>query len=294
MSAVRSIPVGEPGDGIVDVAAPDDGAVWLTLTERGRVMRREADGTMTVLDLGAGARPAGVAAATETGVWVVDRTGDRLLHLGFAPRAVREIAVLGEIHVPTPGAFPLGVVGLPDGTAWFTEPFAGALGRIDILGRVEEFPAGAGPAEIATSGDSLWFTLQGVPAIGHVRGGDAAVALTALPEGSAPFGVTVADDGTVWAALHGGDALARLDRHGELTLVPLPAGSEPYGVVAAPSGVWATLSGADALAHVDAEGAVTIHPLPEGAVRPRGVTVDARGRVWAGAEGHLLVVEPTG
>ena len=282
---VELIPVGEPGEGPYGIAATDDGAVWVTLVHGAAVCRRDPDGTLSRLDLGAGAQPSVVAAANGSDVWVSDTTGGRLLLLGPGPR------ILAEAVVPTPGAQPFGVASVYDGTTWFTELAADALGRIGVLGRVEEFPVGREdvlPSMITASGDSLWFTMNAIDALGHIRGGDAAVAITELPAGSAPVGITVAEDGAVWAALIGADALARVGRDGTLTLHPLGAGAKPHAVAAdATGGVWASLWGADALSHVTASGETTRVPLPP-ASEPHAITVAPDATIWAALESGAL------
>lgn len=276
--SVELFPVGAAADGLARVAATDDGAVWFTFGESGRVGRRAADGTIDELDLGAGSEPAGVCAATDDTVRIVDRAGNRLVHLGPGLR------VIGETGIPTPDAGALAAVTLFDGTTWFTEQFGEALGRIDILGRVEEFLVGVegAPSGIAASGDSIWFSLQGhQPALGHVRGGDAAIELVELPLGSGPLGVAIADDGAVWTALHAADALARVERDRAVTVIPLDEGAGPFAVVVdGRGGVWASLWGADALVRVAASGETERVELPEGA-GPRGLAIAADGAVWA-------------
>ncbi|WP_426622997.1 virginiamycin B lyase family protein [Leifsonia sp. McL0607] len=286
--SVELFPVGAPGDGaggdgvrgdgLIGVAATGDGAVWFALSDSGRVGRRDADGTLAYLELGAASQPVGISTATEDTVWVVDRTGGRLVHVGPG------IRVIGETAVPSADALPLASVTLPDGTTWFTEAFGDAVGRIDILGCVEEFPVGSegGPSGITASGESVWFALQGHrPALGHVRGGDAAIELVALPLGSGPLGVAVADDGSVWTALHAADALARVARDRTVTVLPLEEGADPFAVVADDAGgVWASLWGADALVHVTSSGDLERVDLPDGA-GPRGLAVAPDGAVWA-------------
>ncbi|GIT81602.1 virginiamycin B lyase [Leifsonia sp. LS1] len=289
MSAVAILPVGDEGDGPYAVAATEDGAVWFTLVHGGRVGRRDADGSLSYLALGAGSQPSGIAAATESTVWVTDTTGDRLMLLGPGPR------ILAEAATPTKGAQPFGVVAPGDGTAWFTELGGNALGRVGILGAVDEFPvapADAMVSMIASTGDSLWFTMNAVDALGHVRGGDAAIAVTELPAGSGPVGIAVAQDGAVWAALIRSDSLARVAKDGSVRIVGLADGAKPHAVASDPTddsgGVWVSVWGANALAHVSAEGHVRLHPLPDDVAEPHGLTVAPDGTVWTALESGAL------
>ncbi|WP_025159441.1 virginiamycin B lyase family protein [Leifsonia aquatica] len=280
------VSVGEPGEGPYAVAATEDGAVWFTLAQGGRVGRQDADGSLAYLSLGDGSQPSCIAPATESTVWVTDTTGDRLVLLGPG------LALLSEITLPTSGVQPFSVVALEDGTAWFTELGGNALGRIGILGGVDEFPvapADAFVSMIAASGDSLWFSMNAADALGHVRGGDAAIAVTDLPPGSGPVGITVAEDGAVWAALIRADALARVAKDGTLRVIQLDDGAKPHAVAPdAEGGVWATLWGANALAHVSASGEITLHPLPADVAEPHGLTVAPDGTVWTALESGAL------
>ena len=295
-AAVRIVehPVGEPGDGPYGVSVTRDGGVWFTLVHGGRVGRLSPDGTVAYLSLGEESQPSLLAAVTESTVWVTDSAGNRLVHLGLRDAA---IDLIGEVAVPTPDAQPFGVVALDDGTAWFTELGADALGRIDILGRVEEYPvgrAGSFVSMIATTGDSLWFTLNAAGLVGHVRGGDAAIAFTELPgDPSGPVGIAVAADGGVWVAQILGDALARIHR-GTISEVQLAPGAKPPAVAAdGDGGVWATLWGANQLAHATADGDLTMHDLPTPESEPHGIAVAADGTVWVALEsGAIAEVTP--
>lgn len=284
---VGILPVGEPGEGPYAVAATEDGAVWFTLVHGGRVGRRDADGSLTYLALGDGAQPSGIAAATESTVWIADTPGDRLVLVGPGPR------ILSEIAVPTAGSQPFGVVALDDGTAWFTELGGNALGRVGILGGVDEFPvtpADAMVSMIAASGDSIWFSMNAADTLGHVRGGDAAIAVTDLPAGSGPVGIAVAEDGAVWSALIRADALARVAKDGTVRVIDLDTGAKPHAVAAdRDGGVWASLWGTNALAHASAAGEVSLHPLPGVVSEPHGLAVAPDGTVWTALESGALV-----
>jgi virginiamycin B lyase len=177
------------------VAVTDDGAVWVTLIRGAAVVRRDIDGSFATLPLGEGSEPSLAAAATEDSIWVTDAARNRIVRVG--PEGVR-----GEIAVPTGGARPFGIASADSGEVWFTEMTTGSIGRVDILGRVTEFSAGAEhgtPSMIVCSGESVWFTLNAADAVGYVRGGNSAVALTQLPiHGAGPVGITVASDGAAW------------------------------------------------------------------------------------------------
>ncbi|WP_223694030.1 Vgb family protein [Leifsonia poae] len=283
-------PVGEAGEGPYAVAVTRDGALWFTLVHGGRVGRRGPDGSLAYLSLGEGSQPSLLAAATDSTVWVTDTTGNRLVHLGVERGGV---VLVGAVAVPTPGAQPFGVVSLDDGTAWFTELGADALGRIDILGRVEEFPVGRDGAVvsmIAASGDSLWFTMNGGNAVGHVRGGDAAIAFTELPRiPSGPVGIAVAENGAVWVAEILADTLGRIARNGTLTEFPLPAGAKPHAVAADPrGGVWVSLWGTGQLAHTTDDGELSFFDLPTAESEPHGLVVGDDGAVWTALESGAL------
>jgi len=290
-------PVGEPGEGPYGVAVTRDGAVWFTLVHGGRVGRRDPDGTVAYASLGDASQPSQLAAATESSVWVTDTTGNRLVHLGAGTASgagsATGIVELGSVSVPTPGAQPFGVVALDDGTAWFTELGADALGRIDILGRVDEFPVGregSFVSMIAASGDSLWFTLNAAGAVGHVRGGDSAIAFTELPRiPSGPVGIAVGEDGAVWVAEILADAVARIPRRGELTEFAFDPGAKPHAVAADPAGgVWVTLWGANQVAHVSDDGTIVSHDLPTPDSEPHGLAVTPDGTLWIALETGAL------
>jgi virginiamycin B lyase len=293
MTSVRIVEhaVGEPDEGPYGVAVTRDGAVWFTLVHGGRVGRRDGDGSVAYASLGEGSQPSQLAAATESSVWVTDTTGNRLVHLGSASNGT--IAELGSVDVPTPDAQPFGVVSLDDGTAWFTELGADALGRIDILGRVDEFPVGregSYVSMIAAAGDSLWFTLNAANAVGHVRGGDSAIAFTELPRiPSGPVGIAVAENGVIWVAEILADTIARISRRGELTEFALGQGAKPHAVAADPdTGVWVTLWGANQVAHIADDGTISAHDLPTADSEPHGIAVAADGTVWVALETGAL------
>lgn len=279
--------IADAAAGLFAVAVTQDGAVWATLARAGAVVRRDPDGTVTTIPLGGGSEPSHLTAATEDSVWVTDAGGNRVLRVG--PDGIR-----GSLDAPTPGARPIGIAAASSGEVWFCEAAAGALGRIDILGRVDEFaagPADGGLSMVACEGESVWFTLTRADAVGYIRGGNSAPVITSLPtEGSAPVGIAVATDGAAWFAEAGAGQIGRIDRDGDLTEYPLPDTSgTPHAIAADPAGgCWFTLPGTNQIGFVAADGTIAVTDLPTAESGPRGIAVAADGAVWVALETGFL------
>jgi virginiamycin B lyase len=318
MSSITVHEVASAAEGPYGVAITDDGAVWCTLAHAGAVLRVAPDvaaepqargGAVTRIELlqgtadesgiGAGQRDARTAtqtaqvtAAGDDTVWVTDTAGDAVLLVGAS-------GVLRRIAVPTQGAQPFGITTQADGTTWFTELGRDALGHIDLLGRVTEFPAGTDEgfvSMIASSGESLWFTANQANAIGYIRGGDSAVQLFEIPTPhSGPVGITVGDDGAAWFCEILAGAIGRVDRNGHFAEFPLPwSESKPHAIAVDPAGgFWVTLWGSNQLAHVTLEGVIDVRDLPGTHSEPHGLAAAADGTVWVAMEsGALLAVTP--
>ena len=87
----------------------------------------------------------------------------------------------------------------------------------------------------------------------------------AVPAGSRPHDVAVADDGTVWYTAQGSGELGLLDpTTGAITEIALGDGSRPHGVIVGPDGApWITDGGLNAIVRVDpATSEVQSFPLP--------------------------------
>jgi virginiamycin B lyase len=87
----------------------------------------------------------------------------------------------------------------------------------------------------------------------------------AVPAGSHPHDVAVANDGTVWYTAQGSGELGRLDpATGEIAEIPLGDGSRPHGVIVGPDDApWITDGGLNAIVRVDpSTSEVQSFPLP--------------------------------
>lgn len=274
------------------VVITDDGAVWVTLIRGQAVVRRDADGTFATIPLGDGSEPSLAAPATEDSIWVTDAARNRIVRVG--PEGIR-----AETTVPSAGARPFGIASADSGEVWFTEMTTDSIGRIDILGRVAEFTAGAEhgtPSMIAVSGESVWFTLNAANAVGYIRGGNSAVVLTHLPtHGAGPVGITVGTDAAAWFTEIAAGQIGRVDRDGKLSEFPLPdRDSKPHAIVADPKGgCWFTLWGSNQLGFITADGTITVTDLPTPKSEPHGLAVAPNGTVWIALEtGFLAELRP--
>ncbi|HEX6130653.1 MAG TPA: SMP-30/gluconolactonase/LRE family protein [Actinomycetota bacterium] len=189
--------------------------------------------------------------------WVV------VLALAVAAAAAPAVlAAPGDVDrhtVPTANAGVSDVAVAPDGTVWFTERLAGAIGRLDpATGAIEEIP------------------------LDDVAAG--------------PAGVAVAADGSVWFAQDGGNAIGRRTPAGDLVDHDLPtAASRPTDVAVAPDGtVWFSEAGANRIGRVAQDGSITEWDTPTS--RTGAIAVDTDGVVWfveLGTQPYLTSFDPT-
>jgi virginiamycin B lyase len=150
-----------------------------------------------------------------------------------------------EYPIPTAHALPYWLAFGPHGQVWFTEFGTGKLGALNpATGKVSEYPLpdGSNPAGITVSpSGQVWATTtQGLLVRVDARTG--AMQLFRIPQPD-DYGVAIAGDGTVWVGLASGMAVYSFDpATAVFTGHRLPAGSDPWWVVAGPSRVWAAAS----------------------------------------------------
>lgn len=128
-----------------------------------------------------------------------------------------------EFNVPTPGAGPESIVSGPDGALWFTEAFAGNIGRIDVGGNITEFPVGGhGQNFMAVGSDqNLWFTESAPSAIGRLTTGGG---LTVFPISAPSFAleyIAPGPDSRIWfeniAADNGSEYIDAITTDGQIS-----------------------------------------------------------------------------
>jgi virginiamycin B lyase len=188
----------------------------------------------------------------------------------------------------TPASHPHDVAPAADGSVWYTEQFAGYLGRLDpVTGRLTRIPLGPGsaPHGVTVGPDgAAWVTDQGLNAIVRVDPQTQQVRAFPMPPGT---GITNPNTGCIdtrgrhWFTGASGFYGVVDAQAASVRVWPAPRGAGPYGMACAPSGVYYVSLQQSYLGKVDPEtGAVTVLEPPTRGQGARRVWGDSRGRLW--------------
>lgn len=203
-----------------------DGTVWVGLTLAGRVASVSPSGVVRVQRL-ARSREILVAAGTATGALVVDGGNKRLWRVG-ADRPTWSA-------LPDEMVRPDFVAVQADGTAWITDTEAPLLAVVPADGgqtRLVTIPDGSRVVSIDEAGGCLWVGHTRRPALTRLSLARPADEQRTYELPGVPFGICLAPDGRVNAALADDDAIATLDPvSGGVEVEQLPPGSHPTSVV---------------------------------------------------------------
>jgi virginiamycin B lyase len=193
---------------------------------------------------------------------------------------------LDEFRIPTAGAFPHDPAAGHDGTLWFTEQKANAIGRFDpFMHTFREYRVptpNSGPHGIAVDAfDDVWFTASTGGYIGRLDPDTGAVTAFPMPDARAkdPHSLAFAPDGTLFFTVEEGGFVGKLDpRTRKIDLRELGAGSLPYGIViGVDNAPYFCEFGANRIGRLDPKSLeVREYTLPEGA-RPRRIAVASDG-----------------
>lgn len=245
------------------ITGATDGAIWLPsvkeVSEGGfleiSLSRRDPNGSTAVIPGTAGADA--VAPGADGGVWFLQNEQDSTR---YGPNSHLKIGYVTAAGAVTSFPFTEHEAGLDsivegrEGNAWFTEYFAGKIGRITPTGELKEFdlPTGSRPGSIAVDAEgNLWFSEQEVNQIGRITptGG---VSEFKLPLAVRPGALAVGADGRIWFTEHpvyyeGPEIgnLGRITPSGRFTQVKLPdRESEPVDLIAGSEGnIWYSAMG---------------------------------------------------
>jgi virginiamycin B lyase len=222
--------------------------------------------------------PVAVAAAPDGTVWF---TIDGAAALG----RVQD----GQVHrLPKPGKSldPLGLAAAPDGSVWYTDNAAGVVSQMRAGGTVASFALDTpivrlGRLAVAPDG-AAWFA----EASGY--------SITRLEDGQftrhrfesffgGPYGVAVADDGTVWATLQAGNQLLRITPDGALKVFNVPRpGAVPTDIAVASDGaIWFVEFRGNSIGRFK-DGQFVHFAVAEENAGLSGIAIAADGSVWFG------------
>jgi virginiamycin B lyase len=179
--------------------------------------------------------PAAIAAAPDGTIWFT-------IDLAAAIGRVRE-GRLERLPLASDNVEPIGLGVGPNGNAWYTDNTARAISSITPSGEISSVSLGTpivrlGRLAVSVDG-AVWFAEATRYSITRLKDGAITRHVFESPRGD-PYGVAVAEDGTVWATLRSGDQLLRITPNGEMKAFDLPTpAAGPSDVAVGPDGsVW--------------------------------------------------------
>ena len=236
-------------------------------------------------------RPRDPFAESATSVWFVGQRAGYLAHLNAETGEITKVDL-------KEGSAPHNLIVGSDGIVWYAGNRTALIGRYDPkTGGIEEIPmpdpAARDPHTLIFDEDEehIFFTLQGANMMGRLNIETRKVDLiSSKTEGSRPYGIKQAPDGSIWVVLLGTNKLAQIDPETmALREIVLPREeTRPRRLeVTADGRVWYVDYAKGFLGAYDpAADAFKEWAFPEGEqARPYGTASDASGRIWAVATG---------
>ncbi len=154
------------------------------------------------------------------------------------------------------------------------------------------------PTALAIAPDgSVWFTMDSANALGRLRDGKLERVITGKRNNVEPIGLGVDGNGVVWYTDALDQAIASISPDGKLASFPLDTAIARLGRLAvAPDGaIWFAEGTAYSITRLK-DGKLTRYEIRNVRGGPYGVTVDAKGNVWAALQSgnQLLRIAPGG
>ena len=236
-------------------------------------------------------RPRDPFAESENSVWFVGQRTGYLAHLDAATGEFTKVDLKD-------GSGPHNLIVASDGIVWYAGNRTRLIGRYDPeTGEIEEImmpdPAARDPHTLVfdANEENIWFTVQGGNMMGRLNIATRKVDLIKSgTEGSRPYGIKMAPDGSVWVVLFGTNKLAHIDPETlELREIELPREvTRPRRMEVTADGlVWYVDYAAGMLGRYNPETeAIKEWQMPQGAdARPYGMASDSSGNLWMVASG---------
>jgi YVTN family beta-propeller protein len=263
-----SVPLeSRPGD--IAVRADE---VWVTLPDRGAVMRIDPQ-TMTVRDtIPVGSDPSGIA-IDEASVWVTN---------GGSSTVSRVSPETGSVvqTVDVPGG-PAGIA-VGQGGVWVANSLASSVSHIDPNSGEVLATIGVGdrPIDVAVDERGLWVANAGSATVSRIDPtGDLVVQETEV--GNGPQAIA-AGLGAIWVANSLDNTVSRIDPDTNAVAETVPVGDEPTGLALAEGSVWVSEASAGSVTRIEpGSGSVATIPLGSHA----GDMAVGDGVIWVGVRG---------
>jgi streptogramin lyase len=182
---------------------------------------------------------------------------------------------------------------------WFTGGNSG-LGRIDLAGKITQFPVGPSGGLTAGPDGAIWFTEPLAASIGRITPTGSITHYAIPPDTGLPRSIAAGSDGALWFTARESSALSlgaigRITTSGALTIFPLPAPINPGAITAGPGeNMWFTYARGAAQPHgvgaITHSGSVTLFPNAGNIFG--GADNQPNPDITVGADGNLWLVEP--
>jgi virginiamycin B lyase len=283
---VSELPIPFSVFGAFDMAlGPDGRSVWVSGPDASRIVLYPslAPGMIPVVyRLPPGSSPHGIVFGRDRALYIA------LTGTNIGGNAIARLDVDGSVRVfplPFGAGAPWGIALGPEGKIWFTEVGSGNVGRLDPgTGTISEFPLptpNSQPQGIVLGGDgALWGTEAAGNRIFRMSvDGRRATEFPIPTPSSVPVALAPGRGGVLWVSELSGGKLLRISRTGKMREFPLPKGTRPYGVAAAPDGnVWFADRGRNRIGLVTPAGRVFEYPVPTPNAQPTAILPLARGQ----------------
>jgi peptide/nickel transport system substrate-binding protein len=238
-----SVPLeSRPGD--VAVGA---GGVWVTLPDRGAVVRIDPE-TLTVRDtIPVGADPSGIAIG-EGSIWVTN--GGSASVSRISPETEEVVQT-----IDLPGG-PVGIA-VGQGGVWVANSLGASVSHIDpgsgdILATIA---VGDAPVDVAIDDRGVWVANSASGTVSRIDPASDREVQT-VPVGNGPRAIAAGPDG-VWVANFLGGTVARIDPDTNAVAQAIPVGKAPAGLTLAGGSVWVSDGSNGSVARIEPDGAAT-------------------------------------
>jgi len=192
------------------------------------------------------------------------RAGVRRCAVTLAALAAGTAAFTGAAQAVTTPEFSLdgpvsALTAGPDGSAWFSDPYDGVIGRVTPAGGLFQYQVyGYDLALTIGSDGNVWAANE----FGGVERITPDGAVTDFPgEGDVAWNITTGSDGNVWYSSSFSNAIGRVTPAGQITRFPLPEGTSPGQIVQGPDGNLWFLEASGQIGRIATDGTL-LSPLP--------------------------------